>query len=528
MKNSIGAHLAAVACLILGCSDDGGSDSADGSGGASTGGTTAIGTGGTPASGGSPSGGTSTALGTGGSTGGASSSAGLSGGTGGAATGGVSTGGTGLGSGGRTSSGTGGLSGLGGTGGAGTGGSTLGGSGSGGLVTGGTVEPGGVGGTGGGASPTGGQSGQGLGTGGSSLSAGGAGGSDPGAGGTSDSGGTSAGGAAPSDGGAAGDPSTGGTPSGDATIVPDPSWACGLPDGAPPPTLGEPVFTATIELGEIHDVGETQYGSRRFLDITGGSFTGDRITGTFVTGGLDYELTLSNGSIELEQINILKTDDGTHIYVRTCGFAPAGDDTVRIVWDFEAPTSGAHAWLNQGTYVGTRTVDEASGTMALTVYDVSGVTPAEPTIQLEDPADKPDQPWDCNQVSGSGGAEVFSEIVTLGGTITINGAKRGSRNIIPITGGTVSGRLTGRIVPGGADYQLAPSGGTNTLDARYALQADNDEYIVVRNCGPMGGMVPWFEAPVDGEFAFLNENTYVSDNPAGATGGVRITFRETQ
>jgi len=317
---------------------------------------------------------------------------------------------------------------------------------------------------------------------------------------------------------------TGGAASADATIVPDPSWDCGMPEGVPPPTQGEPVFSATLELGAVHEFGETQYGDRRLLDVTGGTFSGDRISGMLLTGGLDLELTLSNGAVELEQINLLRTSDNQLIYLRTCGFAPNGDSTVRAVFDFEAPNSSSHAWLNEGKYAGVRVVDEEAGTIQLTVYDVSDVLPSQPEIRLTDPADALDQPWDCATNTGARGDSVFTETVTLGGSISVGARKHGTRNIIPITGGTITGRVMGTVLPGGADYQLAS--GTTVLDARYTLSSSDGEFILVRNCGPFGALVPLFEARAEGPYAFLNANDFLSSDPGGAQGGVSITFYE--
>jgi hypothetical protein len=133
-----------------------------------------------------------------------------------------------------------------------------------------------------------------------------------------------------------------------ATIVPDPSWSCGMPDGIPPPASGKLVFHATLQLGATHDVGLTPYGKRRVLDVKGGALQGERIEGTVLTGGFDFELTLANGALELEQIHMLRTSDGKLIYLRTCGVAAAGDTKVRIVPDFEVATSSSLAWLNTG------------------------------------------------------------------------------------------------------------------------------------------------------------------------------------
>lgn len=311
-----------------------------------------------------------------------------------------------------------------------------------------------------------------------------------------------------------------------ATVVPDASWACGATEGLPPPALGELVFEATLQLGDTHQFGETPYGTRRLLDVTGGTFTGDRISGTFLTGGLDLELVLSNGTLELEQIDILRASDGTHIFVRTCGFAPNGASESRFVPDFEAPNSSSHAWLNTGKFAGTRKVAADGKSIQLAVYDISNVTLPETKVTLQDPEGVPDQPWDCATAGGSRGAMVLTETVTLGQSVSIGASKRGSRNIIPITGGTVSGRLTGTVIPGGADYQLI--GNTTVLDAKYTLRDQAGEYVLVRNCGPFGAMVPSFEARKDGPYAFLNEGRYLSSDPGGAQGGVSITFYEAQ
>ncbi|WP_437991745.1 DUF3237 domain-containing protein [Sorangium sp. So ce145] len=356
-----------------------------------------------------------------------------------------------------------------------------------------------------------------------------------GSGTTAGSGTTGAGGAEETgsggSGGAGGTPGAGGggSGSGEATIVPDPSWTCAMPDGIPLPTRGELVFRATLQLGETHDVGTTQFGHRRLLDVKGGTLTGDKIQATFLTGGMDLELTLSNGSVELEEINILKASDGSSILLRTCGVAAAGDDVVRIVPDFEVANSSSLAWLNTGKFAGTRVVNAAAGTIQLDVYDISKVAAGEPKIQLKDPEGVPNQSWECSKATGARGSSVFTETVTLGSSVSVGASKRGTRNIIPITGGTVTGGtllsgLSGTVLPGGADYQLI--GSTTVLDARYALSSKDGEVIVVRNCGPFGALIPVFETRADGPYAILNTKQYVSSDPGGAGGGVSLTFYE--
>ncbi len=500
------ALLCAAAWLSAACGEDTGSPSSTSTGGegASLGGSLATGASGSGAAPAGGSGGT-TSGGSGGqgATGGVSPSGGTPVTTGGVSTGGIGgvpTGGTG----GAPTGGIGGLS-TGGTGGVSTGGTS-------GVPTGGSggISTGGV-------HPTGGIAGTGGDTGGTSS-----GGAAPGGAAT---GGTSSGGAATGGegegGSATGGSGTGGGTSEEATIVPDPGWACGMAEGIPSPTRGELAFTITLDISDTHDVGDTPYGHRRFLEVSGGAISGARLSGSVLTGGLEYELTLSNGVIEYQGINILEASDGSRIFVRSCGVAPDESGTPRVIPDFEATTTGSYAFLNTGKFVATREV--TAETLRLDVYDVSTVTAGEPRVQITKPEGVPPQPWECNTTTGSRGATVFTEAVSLGGSFSIANAKYGSRNVIPITGGTTTGRVEGAILNGGADYQLSGS-----LDAWYTLAPNNGELILVRNCGAMGGLIPWFEARVDGEFDFLNDNTYLSSEPGMVGGGVSITFYERQ
>jgi Protein of unknown function (DUF3237) len=317
---------------------------------------------------------------------------------------------------------------------------------------------------------------------------------------------------------------SGGTNSNGRTLVPDPSWTCGKPEGIVDPTLGRLVFRSTLSVGEVRDVGATPFGQRRVIDLTGGSIASERLEASVLTGGIDLELKLSSGATELEQVMMLRAKDNSYVYLRTCGVAPPGDSAVRIVADFEAATSSSVAWLNTGTFIGTRSLDAAAKKLELAVYDVSAVGSESAKLKLEDPPGVPHQSWECAKASGTRGAEVFTETVTLGGSQSVGASKRGTRNVIPITGGTVSGKLTGTVLPAGADYQLL--GGSTTLDARYVLASNAGELVIVRNCGPFGALIPTFEARAAGPLAFLNTGKFISSDPGSAPGGVRITFYE--
>jgi hypothetical protein len=306
------------------------------------------------------------------------------------------------------------------------------------------------------------------------------------------------------------------------TLLPDKSWTCGMPDGIPGPLSGQPVFDIDMQVSDVHDLGQTQYGHRHQIDIKGGTVEGDKLHAVLMDRGLDYQLTLANGAVEVEQLNILQADSSA-VYMRNCGVSPGPGSDVRMVLDFEAPNGGTLAWLNTGTFVATREFDPAKQTLRLKVYEVKGAADAQNAVRVVEPADAPDQSWECSKAAGAQGSAVYMETVAIdAGSVAVGDSKRGTRNIIPITGGTTTGKITGSVLSGGADFQLL-SGATLGLDARYTLKTNDGELIIVRNCGTFGAFVPTFEARLDGKYAWLNANDWLSSDPAIGLGTVSLT-----
>jgi hypothetical protein len=79
---------------------------------------------------------------------------------------------------------------------------------------------------------------------------------------------------------------------------------------------------------------------------------------------------------------------------------------------------------------------------------------------------------------------LFRADITLGPPQELGAAPLGVRRVIPITGGRFRGeRLSGRVLAGGADWQLIRSDGVADLDARYTLETADGALIYVRNRG---------------------------------------------
>jgi hypothetical protein len=72
----------------------------------------------------------------------------------------------------------------------------------------------------------------------------------------------------------------------------------------------------------------------------------------------------------------------------------------------------------------------------------------------------------------------------VGPPLELGDVAHGRRRIVPILGGTFSGiGIKGRIVPGGADWQIVHEDGLTELDTRYTLETDQGELIYVQNAG---------------------------------------------
>lgn len=308
-------------------------------------------------------------------------------------------------------------------------------------------------------------------------------------------------------------------------LIPHATWDCGMPEGIPSPEAGTLVFEIEIPLERAVEIGRTPYGQRRVAIGLTGSVRGPLLSGAVAAGALDFELELTNDVVEIEQALVLQTSDGSYVYARNAGTGPNAAD-VRVVLDLEAPNASEHAWLNSGKFVARRELDAARKTLLMRVYDVANVAAGDRSVSIAKPAAAAAQPWGYRSKNAreQQGALLITENVTLAPSQRVGDSKRGMRNIIPITGGTVSGRITGKVIAGGADYQiLSPPA---TIDAHYLWETDDGELIIVRNGGSFGSLVPTFETRVDGPYAYLNTGSYLSSNPGRGEGGVALTFYE--
>ena len=89
---------------------------------------------------------------------------------------------------------------------------------------------------------------------------------------------------------------------------------------------------------------------------------------------------------------------------------------------------------------------------------------------------------------------IFTLTVSIGEVTTAGDTGHGVRRIIPITGGTVTGDITGKICAFGADFQVIRPNELIELEAKYAFETDDGAVIYVENKGLRFGPVDLLQA----------------------------------
>jgi len=138
-----------------------------------------------------------------------------------------------------------------------------------------------------------------------------------------------------------------------------------------------------VTLGEPLEVGETHWGRRRVIPITGGEFSGPRLRGTVVPGGADWQVVHDDGTATIDTRYTLAAEGGALISVATSGVRHGPPEVLdrlrrgkavdphtyyfRVAIRYET-ASTEHDWLNRVVAVGSaiRLADEV-------VYDAYAV-----------------------------------------------------------------------------------------------------------------------------------------------------------
>jgi uncharacterized protein DUF3237 len=95
---------------------------------------------------------------------------------------------------------------------------------------------------------------------------------------------------------------------------------------------------------------------------------------------------------------------------------------------------------------------------------------------------------------------IFTIEAELAPMLNLGRTPVGERRIIGIASGTVRGpKLSGRVLPGGADWQVIRADGAADISARYALESDSGARILVSSDGLRHGPPDVLAALMRGE-----------------------------
>lgn len=94
----------------------------------------------------------------------------------------------------------------------------------------------------------------------------------------------------------------------------------------------------------------------------------------------------------------------------------------------------------------------------------------------------------------------FELKVKVGNIEELGKTGKGTRRIIPITGGSFEGPdIKGTIIPGGYDWQLLRADEVAEVEARYVLQTDDGALITIVNTGLRHGPAAVMQQMAKGE-----------------------------
>ena len=126
-------------------------------------------------------------------------------------------------------------------------------------------------------------------------------------------------------------------------------------------------FSYRASLKPALAVGPGPYGTRLFVEVTGGTVEGERLKGKILTGGGDWLLAGADGFGRLDVRAQFVTDDGAAIYVSYFGILEMNEKVQKALADPNSSTDyrdhyfrssprfetgdPRYAWLNQATFV---------------------------------------------------------------------------------------------------------------------------------------------------------------------------------
>lgn len=135
------------------------------------------------------------------------------------------------------------------------------------------------------------------------------------------------------------------------------------------------VMHLQVACAERPVVGGNDFGYLKVIQISGGEFHGELLSGEVVPGGADWNMGF--GGLTEEEVTsrfvfakyLLKTDDGVYIAIENAGYKLATGERPHIATTprFHAP-KGKYDWLNYGVFVGSLEPAEVNGVRGVNIH----------------------------------------------------------------------------------------------------------------------------------------------------------------
>lgn len=126
---------------------------------------------------------------------------------------------------------------------------------------------------------------------------------------------------------------------------------------------------------------------------------------------------------------------------------------------------------------------------------------------------------------------IFTLEVKCGPWMVVGDTGEGSLRVIPIIGGTFSGKINGTIIPGGADWNTQVDQYISHAFAKYVIQTEDGTYISVENEGTIDDRMaapflthPKFQVAKDSQYSWLSEGEYIGKLTCMPEGMVQIVI----
>jgi len=144
------------------------------------------------------------------------------------------------------------------------------------------------------------------------------------------------------------------------------------------------LYTSLVKVDAPLMAGHAPYGERRIINITGGAFSGPRLSGHVLPGGADWQIIRNDGIVEVEARYTLQTHDGSLIYVTNRGLRHGPKEVMERLASGEVVDPGEYyfrttpifetgspdyKWLNG--VVAIATGERRADDVIITVYEVT-------------------------------------------------------------------------------------------------------------------------------------------------------------